>query len=245
QNPPLSSYYMALVANFLGWSEPVMHGAFLIPAIAAILGTFFLAWRLCNSPLLAALLLLFIPVFLVSATGVMCDVWLLALWVWSVECWLRGLDRARASLLLLASIFAAAAALTKYFGIALIPLLGVYTLVRERRLTYRLLYLLIPIVIISSYEIITKARYGQGLFSSAMLYSWNQNIKPERRLLQQLLTGLSFTGGCLFSVFFYAPFLGLRHSIRQVGSPAAESGKVPDFRILIGIVILVTLVPLL
>src|SRR5207249_315102 len=73
QNPPLSSYYMALVASFLGWSELAMHGAFLIPAIAAVLGTFFLARRLGNTPLLAALLLLFTPVFLVSATGVMCD----------------------------------------------------------------------------------------------------------------------------------------------------------------------------
>src|SRR6516165_1925392 len=82
QNPPLSSYYMALMASFLGWSEPAMHGAFLVPAVAAVLGTFFLACRFCKSPLIAALLLLFTPVFLVSATGVMCDVWLLALWVW-------------------------------------------------------------------------------------------------------------------------------------------------------------------
>ena len=27
QNPPLNSYYMALMASFLGWSEPAMHGA--------------------------------------------------------------------------------------------------------------------------------------------------------------------------------------------------------------------------
>src|SRR5215510_1794322 len=66
QNPPLTSYYMALMASFLGWSEPAMHGAFLVPAVAAVLGTFLLARRLCNSPLLAALLLLFTPVFLVS-----------------------------------------------------------------------------------------------------------------------------------------------------------------------------------
>ena len=70
QNPPLSSYYMALAASLLGWSELAMHGAFLIPAIAAVLGTFFVARRLCNSPLLAALLLLFTPVFFVSATEI-------------------------------------------------------------------------------------------------------------------------------------------------------------------------------
>src|SRR5207248_4560884 len=93
QNPPLSSYYMALAASLLGWSELAMHGAFLVPAVVAVLGTFFLAQRLSGSPLPGALLMLFTPVFLISATTVMCDVWLLALWIWSVNCWLRGLER--------------------------------------------------------------------------------------------------------------------------------------------------------
>src|SRR5205814_3524405 len=127
QNPPLSSYYMALAASLLGWSELAMHGAFLVPAVAAVLGMFFVARRLCSSPLLAALLLLFTPVFLVSATGVMCDVWLVALWVWSLECWMRVRERTSAQLFFFASILVAAAALTKYFGIALVPLLAVYT----------------------------------------------------------------------------------------------------------------------
>jgi len=136
-----------------------MHGAFLVPAVAAVLGTFFLAHRLSGSPLLAALLALFTPVFLVSATTVMCDVWLLALWVWSVHCWLRGLERHSYWLLLLASLLVAAAALTKYFGVSLVPLLAAYTVARERRLTSRLLFLLIPNAIIGIYEAIAKAKY--------------------------------------------------------------------------------------
>src|SRR5213592_4224630 len=125
QNPPLNAYYMALAASFFGWSELAMHGAFLFPAVVAVLGTFFLAQRLSGSPLLGALLVLFTPVFLVSATTVMCDVWLLALWVWSVHCWLRGLEERHSYwLLLLASLLAAAAALTKYFGVSLVPLLA-------------------------------------------------------------------------------------------------------------------------
>ena len=41
ENPPLSSYYAALIGRFLGWSEAAMHMGFLLPAIAAIVGTFF------------------------------------------------------------------------------------------------------------------------------------------------------------------------------------------------------------
>lgn len=210
QNPPLSSYYMALMASLFGWSEPAMHGAFLVPAVAAVLGTFFLARRLSGSPLLAAFLLLFTPVFLVSATGVMCDVWLLAFWVWSIECWKRALERNSGWPLFLASILVAAAALTKYFGVALVPLLAVYTLARERRVTHRLLFLLVPILVIASYELITKAQYGQGLFSSAMLVSWSEKAKPDQNFVHQFLTGLSFTGGCFFGVLFYAPLLKLK-----------------------------------
>ena len=210
QNPPLNAYYLALAASFLGWSELALHGAFLVPAVAAVLGTFFLAQRLSGSPLLGALLMLFTPVFLVSAMTVMCDVWLLALWVWSVNCWLSGFQRHGYWLLLLASIIAAAAALTKYFGLSLVPLLAVYTVVQDRRLTSRLLFLLIPVAVIIIYEVVTKAKYGHGLFSGAMIYPWEATAKAKPQSLGQFLTGLSFTGGGLFSVLFYAPFLKSR-----------------------------------
>jgi len=81
QNPPLCSYYIAAVASAFGWSEPVLHLAFLFWATMSILGTFVLARRFCREPLVAALLTLFTPVFLVSATSVMCDVIMLALWL--------------------------------------------------------------------------------------------------------------------------------------------------------------------
>jgi 4-amino-4-deoxy-L-arabinose transferase-like glycosyltransferase len=213
QNPPLNAYYMALAASFFGWSELAMHGAFLVPAVVAVLGTFFLAQRLSGSPLLGALLMLFTPVFLVSATTIMCDVWLLALWVWSVNYWLRGLELHNYWLLLLASLLVAAAALTKYFGASLVPLLAVYTLVHDRRLTSRLLFLLIPVAVIGIYEVMTKAKYGQGLFSGAMIYPWEATAKTEKQLSGQFLTGLSFTGGCLFSALFFAPFLKSRKVI--------------------------------
>ncbi|HZM02853.1 MAG TPA: hypothetical protein VFC44_07500, partial [Candidatus Saccharimonadales bacterium] len=36
QNPPLASYYMALAASVLGWSEVALHAAFLLPALALV-----------------------------------------------------------------------------------------------------------------------------------------------------------------------------------------------------------------
>jgi hypothetical protein len=140
----------------------------------------------------------------------MCDVWLLALWVWSVASWLRGLEHHSYRFLLLASVLAAAAAMTKYFGASLVPLLAAYTLVRDRRFTYRLLFLLIPVTVIILYEVMTKAKYGEGLFSNAMIYPLKHRTSEEKHVFAQFITGLSFTGGCLFPAVFYVPFLKSR-----------------------------------
>ena len=92
QNGPLASYYIALAASGLGWSETALHLAFLVPAVAAVVGTYFLAVRLCTKPLAAALATLLCPVFMVSSTTVMCDTMMLAFWVWAVVLWLRSAE---------------------------------------------------------------------------------------------------------------------------------------------------------
>src|SRR6202030_3348031 len=53
KNPPLASYYIALAAVALGWSEPALHLAFITTAVAVGIGTYLIAGRLCAHPLLA------------------------------------------------------------------------------------------------------------------------------------------------------------------------------------------------
>jgi len=130
ENPPGACYFIAVAAGILGWSEIALHFAFMLPAIAVILGTHRLARRLGGNPLLAALVTLFAPVFLVSATTVMCDVLMLAAWTWAVVCWVEGQENTRK--LLLAGLLIALAEMTKYFGVCLIPLLAAYSLASRR-----------------------------------------------------------------------------------------------------------------
>ena len=82
ENPPLACYYLSLATAILGWSEMAVHTAMLLPAIAVVLGTYRLAKNYCRYPLFAALIALFTPVFLISANTAMCDVSMLAFWVW-------------------------------------------------------------------------------------------------------------------------------------------------------------------
>jgi len=217
QNPPLCSYFIAAVASVVGWSEIALHFAFLFWATMSVLGTFAVARRFCREPFLATLLTLFTPVFLVSGTNVMCDVMLLAFWIWSIELWLAGLERNRMLLLTVAAVLAAAAALTKYFGIALVPLLAVYTIVRNGKNWLGLAFLLIPIAAAAVFERWTKSQYGHGLFTGAMFFARGATKIYGQAAPAQFLIGLAFTGGCLIALPFYASRLSRKLLVQSLG----------------------------
>src|SRR5205823_4139452 len=83
-------------------------------------------------------------------------------------------------------------ALTKYFGIVLVALLAVYTLGRGRRFAIYLAFLLIPLAVISNYELITEEKYGHGLFSAATMASSSISSATRPSHIAQLLMGLAF-----------------------------------------------------
>ncbi len=215
QNPPGVSYFLAGVGGLFGWSEIALHLAFLLPALAAVLGTHALARRFCDQPALAAGLTLVSPVFWVSATTLMSDVPMLALWLWAVECWLRGLERGAVRWYAVSSVLISLALLTKYFGAALLPLLLAYTLVRERRPGWKLLWLLLPVATLLAYEWATAWRYGHGMLGAAGHYT--QIVARPGTAWQRALIVLSFTGGCLLPALVFAPCLWSRRGLAVGG----------------------------
>lgn len=204
KNPPLTSYYIAGVAALLGWSERALHFAFLLPAIVVILGTYSLAERLCARPLMATLWTLFTPVFLVSSSTVMSDTLMLAFWMAATYLWLIGLERKSSVPLILSGICVALCALAKYFGMTLIPLLLVYTLLKRRRVTWAITYLLVPIVILCAYQWVTHKLYGRGLLLDAASYATGAPTQWGKMSPGKLLIGLAFTGGCIGIGWIYA-----------------------------------------
>src|SRR5215472_10896446 len=227
KNPPLASYYAALIGSFAGFSERAMHLAFLVPALALIAGTYQLARHFTTHPIVAATATLFAPAVMVSATSVMCDTMMLALWVWAALFWIQGLERHRPLYLLSSSLLLAAAALTKYFGASLIPLLIVYSIVRLRRPEKSLLYLLIPTAALIAYQWWTQDLYGQGLLSDAVSYASNEG-KDWSGIVGQTLIGLSFLGGCTLPALVFAPILWSRKALAALFS-ADTAMPTPSF----------------
>ena len=215
QNPPLVSYYIALVTLLFGWQEWTLHLAFLVPALGVTVGTFYLAREFTARPQLAAFVALATPIFLVSATSVMTDVMMMAFYVWAIVLWIWGLERNRLAWLGAASLLIALSALTKYFGLTAIPLLLLYTILRLKRFDRRLavvLLLALPALLILGYQQLTLAMYGRDLVSAAASYSTKMASRGWSNLLDQSLVGLAFTGGCVASVLFFAPLLWARRT---------------------------------
>ena len=212
ENPPLAGYFIALSAAIFGWSEVALHFAFILPAIAVILGTHRLAARLGANPLLAALTTLFAPVFLVSATTVMCDVSMLAFWIWAIVFWVEGQDNSRK--LALAGLLIALAEMTKYFGVCLVPLLAAYSLANRRPLRQWAQFLLLPLVILCAYQYVTASAYGYSLLYRAMDYATFSKSVIGFSKIQNALIALAFVGGGMATAVFLAPQCWRKHGIK-------------------------------
>lgn len=206
-NPPLNSYYIALVASIFGWGEVALHTAFLIPALGVAIGTYYLAKELCPHPVLAALSGIVTPVFMVSSTNVMCDTLMLAFWVWSIVFWIQGMKEKKGRKLLLGGVLIAACALTKYYGMVLIGLMFVYSLLKTRKVGSWVFYLLIPVIALVCYQWWTYELYGKGLITDASDYAVEIKSRDSADLISNLLTTLSFTGGSIITLLFFMPLL--------------------------------------
>ena len=212
QNPPLVSYFQALIGFFFGWSEIAMHTAFLVPAIAVTIGVYRLGKEFCQKAVFASLFFILMPGFLVSATNIMSDIPMLACYVWSIVYWKKGLKENTWKFFALGAFLASVAALTKYFAITLVPLLFIYSCLEKKRLSLPLLWLLLPVLILILYQINSKMLYGHGLFGDAAAYALNFAPsmgagKSFKQIFSSLINGLSFLGGSMLSVIFLFPFL--------------------------------------
>lgn len=230
KNPPLASYYGALITLLAGLSERAWHIGFALPALAVVLGTYRLAQRFTSQPLLAALAVLVTPGFLVSATGVMCDTLMVALWLWAAIFWIEGLDSNSSARLLVAALLVALCALTKYFGMSLIGLLFVYSLLQMKAFTRALLYLLVPLFALAGYQLWTHHLYGHGLLSDAMAYA-GPHQDSGTSFTGKTLEGLAFAGGCALAPLIMLPLLWSRKLIFVACGVGAVVGIAVDLRV--------------
>jgi hypothetical protein len=197
-NPPGVAYWLALAGSLLGWSEPALHGAMLLPAAALSLGVCELARRTGAHTWVAVTALIACPVFLTTAGSVMTDIPMTACYVWAVVLWHDAHTRGGAWRFTGAGLLAAAAVMFKYFGITLVPLLLFHGLALRRRPGPWMAALLIPVAVTALFEAWAHHLYGHGLFLNSAAYASGSSGEGNLTPAVRLLVGLAFLGGtCL------------------------------------------------
>ena len=224
KNPPLVSYAIAAAGSFIGWGETTLHLLFLLPAVLVVLGTLALGRRFAPRAPPAAWVVLASPVFLLCATGITCDVPMLALWIGAVLLWHDGLEDDDPKRLAAAAIVIATASLTKYFGMSLIPLVAAYALAKRAPWKRWAPWLALPVVPLAAYQLWTQAKYGRGLLLDAAAYATQWSDGQTRSLLDRGLVGLAFTGGCVLPALALAPILWRRGWLAGGAVAAAGAG---------------------
>jgi 4-amino-4-deoxy-L-arabinose transferase-like glycosyltransferase len=199
QNPPLVPYLIALILLISRRSELVLHIFFLIPAFGVALGTYLLARKWTRHPALATLFMIATPVFVVSSSNIMCDMWMLFFWVWSILFWWLGMENQRQLWLLLAALLVSTALLTKYYAVALIPMLFVTSWLRQKSIGGWIVFLIIPLAVLVGYNEFTGNLYGRGLFTAAIDYSGDFRMNIGHSSWLRIIVGIVFAGGCLLT----------------------------------------------
>lgn len=207
QNPPLFSYYLAVAAFIFGWQEVGLHIAGLLPAVLVVLGTYRLAGHFCRRPLFAALATLFVPGFLLPGITVMCDMSMLAFWVWAVVFWVEGMRQDQHWKLAFAGLLVGLAVFTKYNAICLIPLLAAYGILVKRRPGLWAGHLLIPVVLLCLSEWVTYSLYGRAHFMASNQYASMARHGYATSHWTMLANTLTFAGGCFAVGTFCLPLL--------------------------------------
>ena len=220
-NPPGASYYLAAVAAVGGFGERALHLGMLLPALAAVLGTWRLAIRLGAPGALAGILLLSFPAFLVSATSLMSDVLAVALWCWAIVFWMEALERGRAQRFALAGLVAGACLLTKHVGAALVPLFVVHGLLVRRRLGVWLIAPALAGAVALGLRAVMIGRYGVDPLALAGAYSLGHEPRTFGSVFRGAVVGLAFLGGSYATVAFLAARLA---SVRTIGIAAIAGG---------------------
>ena len=126
-HPPLNAWFLALlIAVDKDVSEIPFHAAYILFSLIAAFSALILARRFSPHPLLATLLFLATPAFVINGTSLESDCPFVALWLVSIALYVIAVDRESQPLLLASCLTMALAALTAYQSILLVPILFLY-----------------------------------------------------------------------------------------------------------------------
>ncbi|MCS6951906.1 MAG: glycosyltransferase family 39 protein [Bryobacterales bacterium] len=132
-HPPLNAWFLGALLALLGDIREVpFHAAYISFSLIAALATLSLARRFTRRPILATLLFLATPAFVVNGTSLEADVPFVSLWLASTALFVSAVEESSRGKLVAAGGALFLAALTAYQSALLVPVLATYVWLRRR-----------------------------------------------------------------------------------------------------------------
>ena len=217
-HPPFNVWFLGLILWLVGdVKEPVFHLAYIPFSLMAALSCYALARRWTQRPLLATMLFMATPAFVINGTSLEADLPLLGLWMASMAVFVSASERSSKAWLAGAMILMALAAMDAYQSILLLPICGLYLGCFKKRWTPTWVALLTTPVTIALYQaferMTTKAvplAALAGNFQKYALQTLHNKMFNAAALIIHLGAGVSsFTFGFLVSRIVLPFLLGL------------------------------------
>jgi hypothetical protein len=194
-HPPFDAWFLALLlALNKDVSEIPFHAAYILFTLIAAFSALALARRFSPHPLIATLLFLATPAFVINGTSLESDVPFVALWLLATALYIIAVDRGSAPLLLASSVAMALAALTAYQSILLVPILFLYG--RKSRLARIAAFT--PLAILIAWQIFE--RFSTGALPVGVLANY-MTTYGFQALAQKLKSAVALTGHLAWIVF--------------------------------------------
>jgi 4-amino-4-deoxy-L-arabinose transferase-like glycosyltransferase len=170
-NPPLFSYYLAIIITIWGESERALHLACIPFALVAGIGMYFLSQRFGAPAFASALFLVLSPVFLTMSHTLMPDVAMCAFAISGILLFVRGYDRNNPLDVILGALLAGVAPLLRYNGLIAPVLIMLYIVLHFRKEKFKYATsLFIPVMLFTAWNLFTLKKYGTMHFLHHMRF---------------------------------------------------------------------------
>jgi hypothetical protein len=191
-HPPLNAWTLAgLIALFGEVKEVPFHAAYIGWSLIAVAAMWSLARRFSPQPFWATLLFLAVPAFVVNGNSFESDLPFLALWMAAIAFFSAGRLFWAAAAMALASMAA-------YQAILLTPILAVYVWLFRRRDRMAWLVLLVPPLVLGTWQIFERAT--TGAMPAAVLNGYFQSYGLQSAVAK-LRNAIALFGHSWFLVF--------------------------------------------
>ena len=205
---PLNTWILAaLLAALHDVREVPFHLAYVLFSLIAALAMWSLAKRFTEHPMLATLLFLAVPTFVVNGNTLESDLPFLAFWMSAVALFVRAVDNHSVVTLVAAAISAGLAGLDAYQAIFLVPILGFYLL--EKRSRWPLAWIVAvgaPMALVGAWQLFERATSGQLPATVLAGYMQSYQFQALPQVLRNAGALLVHSGWLLSPVLVLAAF---------------------------------------